>query len=114
MLEIFAKKVSKKIVVYGILIPTYKKIKVTLLAATLFRIPRFATTPNNGRTIIVIGIPIADTKLVWIILFPINVYLARTYAAGAQIRISRKHDIREYNIEFIKNVATPPDPHACT
>ena len=32
---------------------------------------------------------------------------------NAQIRISRKHDIREYNIEFIKNVATPPDPHAC-
>ena len=47
------------------------------------------------------------------ILFPKNVNLASTYAAGAQIRISRKHDIREYNIEFIKNVATPPDPHAC-
>ena len=40
--------------------------------------------------------------------------IASTYAAGAQIRISRKHDIREYNIEFIKNVATPPCvPAAC-
>ena len=96
------------------LIPIYRKINVTLLANTLFKIPRLATILNSGSTIMVIGIPIADTKLVWIILLPRNVNLASTYAAGAQIKISRKHDTSEYSIEFIKNVATPPDPHACT
>ena len=60
----FEKNVSRKIVVYGILIPIYRKINVTLLANTLFKIPRFATILNSGSTIMVIGIPIADTKLV--------------------------------------------------
>ena len=60
----FEKNVSRKIVVYGMLIPIYKKISVTLLANMLFRIPMLATILNSGSTIIVIGIPIADTKLV--------------------------------------------------
>ena len=54
----------------------------------------------------------ADTKLVWMILFPRNVYLASTYAAGAQIKISATQEITEYTKEFMKNVATPPEPHA--
>ena len=60
----FEKNVSRKIVVYGMLIPIYRKINVTLLANTLFKIPRLATILNSGSTIMVIGIPIADTKLV--------------------------------------------------
>ena len=112
VLDKFAKKVKRKIVVYGMLIPIYRKINVTLLANKSFKIPIFATRQNNGSTIMVIGTPMADTKLVWMILFPRNVYLASTYAAGAQIKISAIQEITEYTREFIKKVATPPDPQA--
>lgn len=65
MFETDSRRMSaEKIVVYGMLIPIYRKINVTLLANTLFKIPRLATILNSGSTIMVIGIPIADTKLV--------------------------------------------------
>ena len=60
------------------------------------------------------GTPIADTKLVCTILFPQNVYLDKTYAAGAQIMINNTHEISEYSNEFMKNVDTFPPLHAFT
>ena len=56
--------------------------------------------------IITSGILIARIKLVLIGLFPRNVYLDSTYAAGAAIRITTAQVTIEYRREFIKNTDT--------
>ena len=72
------KKVMRNMVVYGMLMPMYRKTSSTALLSTLFKIPMLATIPNRGRTIMTTGTPIADTKPVWISLFPGNTNRAST------------------------------------
>ena len=48
----------------------------------------------------------ADTKPVCITLLLINLKRDRTYAAGAQIRISSVQEMIEYPSEFMKKVET--------
>ena len=94
-LDRLLKKVMRKMVVYGILIPIYKKISRIPLLSTWFKIPILATIPNNGRTIMTTGTPMADTNPVWITLLPGNTKRARTYAAGAQIMMRRLQEMME-------------------
>ncbi len=61
-----------------------------------------------------IGVPIADTKLVCMILFPRKVNLDNTYAAGAQIKMSAIQETTEYNSELVKNIDTFDVVHAFT
>ena len=62
-------------------------------------------TKTVEATIMVIKIPIADTKLDLNDFISGNVNLASIYALrGTDQYQAGKHDIREYNVEFIKNV----------
>ena len=82
-------------VVYGTLMPIYRKIRVPLLAATLLRILSPATIANRGSTIITTGTPMDATNPVCISLLHTKSKRDNAYAAGAQMTISMVQDTME-------------------
>ena len=107
----FEKNVSRKIVVYGMLIPIYKKISVTLLANMLFRIPhvghnteqrKYDHCDRNSHRRHETGLNHLVSK---------EGKSRQHRMPRVQIRISSTHDTSAYSNEFMKNVATPPEPH---
>ncbi len=92
----------RNVVVYGILIAIYRKIRRNLLPVKCSAVVIF----RSGRIIIICGILIAMTKPLLIGLLPRNVKRPSTYAAGAQIKIKRTQDTDAYSNEFRKYVET--------
>ena len=66
------KKDSRKMTVYGMLIPVLRKISSSRVVRLVLSRPSRVTIPNRGRMIITSGTPIAVAMLVWITLFPRN------------------------------------------
>jgi len=70
--EMLEKNAKRKIVVYGTLMPTYRKIIRSLTVMSCFNSCNCDTRPNRGSMIITTGMPIAATKPLWMVRFRKN------------------------------------------